>query len=413
MKIVFFDARAVPKNWNQAFLTLSQAIKTVANDKKIVIFLDELPWMATQNSKLLNVLEYQWNQYWSDDARIKLIVCGSSSSWIVNKIIKDTGGFHNRVTRKMHLSPLTLKETKIFLNQSGIKLNNSQILSLYMVTGGVPFYLTHVEKGLSATQIIENLAFRKNSFLLEEFQNLYASLFNESEDYIAILELISKAHYGISQVDLFAKLNKSLRGKRGLEILNDLIASDFIISFKSHFNKKRGIYYKIIDEYTLFYFQWIQPIKDMLQERSLETGNWQETQNSVEWSVWSGYAFEAVCYKHISQIRKCLNISANAVADTWRYVPIKKEENQGAQIDLLFDRKDDAITLCEIKFSNKPYVLSKKFSQDLRRKADVLQAQTGTHKQLFWVLISANGVKNNFYAEDFLSGIVTLEDLFK
>ena len=139
--------------------------------------------MATQNSRLLEVLEYHWNQHWSDDARIKLIVCGSSSSWIINKIIKDQGGFHNRVTRKIHLSPLTLKETKLFLHQSGIKLNNTQILSLYMVTGGVPYYLTHVEKGFSATQTIENLAFRKNSFLLEEFDNLFASLFKKSEEY--------------------------------------------------------------------------------------------------------------------------------------------------------------------------------------------------------------------------------------
>lgn len=404
---------SVPGNWNKAFSALNQAIKLIPKNKKIVLFFDELPWMATKNSRLLEALEYNWNQYWSDDSRVKLIVCGSSSSWIVKKIIKDKGGFHNRITRKIHLSPLTLKETKLFLHQSGIKLNNTQILSLYMVTGGVPYYLTYVEKGLSAAQIIENLAFRNNSFLLEEFDNLFASLFDESEDYITILELISKSHYGIAQIDLLNKLDKSLRGKRGLDILNDLEAADFIISFKPHFHKKRGIYYKIIDEYTLFYFQWIQPIKETLQERSLAPGNWQETQNSAEWHVWSGYAFEAICYKHIDQIRKGLGVPGNAIADTWRYVPMKKENNQGAQIDLLFDRQDNAITLCEIKYSTKPYVLTKEFVNGLSRKAEVLKKQTGTEKQLFWTLISANGIKDNFYAEDFLSGVVTLDDFFE
>lgn len=410
----FYDGAmlAIPKNWNNAFAMLHQAIKKTEKNKKIILFFDELPWMATQNSRLLEGLEYQWNQNWSDDPRIKLIACGSSSSWIVKKLIKGKGGFHNRVTRKIHLSPLTLSETKEFLNKRKIKLNQTQIVSLYMAMGGIPFYLMQVEKGLSATQIIEALAFRKESFLLEEFNNLFASLFDDYQDYIVLLRKIANTQYGIAQEDLLNSSHSSLRGERGLNILNELEESDFILSFKPHFNKKRGKYYRVVDEYTLFYFKWIEPIKETLQEHTLEEGYWQELQHSSEYHAWSGYAFEAVCYKHIAAIRKALKIPISAIADTWRYVPKKKEDNIGAQIDLLFDRKDHVITLCEIKYCNKPYVLTKDNTSRLKHKAAVFKKQTGTKKQLLWAFIAANGLANNFYAEEMVDGVVTMDDFF-
>ncbi|OGT48830.1 MAG: hypothetical protein A3E82_08460 [Gammaproteobacteria bacterium RIFCSPHIGHO2_12_FULL_38_11] len=402
----------IPKNWNDAFITLHNAIKQTPKDKKIILFFDELPWMVTRNSRLLETLEYQWNQHWSDDDRIKFIACGSSSSWIVKKLIKSRGGFHNRVTKKIHLSPFTLSETNDFLIQNKIKLNHAQILSIYMAIGGIPFYLMQIKKGLSSTEIIEDLAFSQDSFLLTEFDNLFSSLFDHYEDYIAILKIIATTHYGISQEKVLNQLDPSLQGARGLAILNELEESDFIMGFKPHFHKKRGIYYRVIDEYTLFYFKWIEPIKNTLHEHSLTEGNWQDIQNSAEWHAWAGYAFESICYKHISQIRKALKISPAAIADTWRYVPRKKEKNEGAQIDLLFDRKDNAITLCEIKYNNKPLMITKQLVNDLLQKETVLKKQTGTKKQLFWSLISANGIQNNFYSEDVISGVVTLDDFF-
>lgn len=403
---------AIPKNWNEAFMALHLAIKNIPSNKKIVLFFDELPWMTTRNSRLLEALEYQWNQNWSDDPRVKLIACGSSSSWIVKKLIKGRGGFHNRVTRKIHLRPLTLAETKVFLLGNKIKLDDSQILAIYMAMGGIPFYLNQISKGLSAVQIIENLAFCKDSFLLEEFNNLFSSLFDQYEDYITIFRIISTTQYGIGQEALLNQLDKSLQGQRGLDILNELEEADFIMSFKPHLNKKRGIYYRAIDEYSLFYFRWIEPIKNTLQERAWGEGYWQEKQLTSEWNAWSGYAFEAICYKHIPQIRKSLGISSTAIADTWRYVPRKQENTQGAQIDLLFDRTDNVITLCEIKFHSKPYVLTKTYVATLQQKAEVFKKHTRLKKQIFWALVSANGLKENIYAEDVFSRVMTLEDLF-
>lgn len=407
-----------PKNWEEAFDRLTQAMKSISLDKKIVLFFDELPWMATKNSQLLQYLDYYWNLHWSNQVNIKLIVCGSSASWIIKKIIKNKGGLHNRTTRQIHLSPFTLRETEIFLKARQIAWNREQIMSLYMITGGVPFYLLNIIPGLSVPEIIEKLAFSKKSLLLGEFDDLFSSLFEQPELHIKILRLIAQCREGIAQEDLLNSLDKSLQGEGGLNKLQALEDADFIIRFKPHFHQKKGIYYKLIDEYTLFYFHWIEPIKDTLQEHSLEKGNWVELQNTPTWYAWCGYSFEAICYKHLFAIRKKLKLSPTAVANSWRFSPHKTSAERGTQIDLLFDRRDDVVTLCEIKYTREPFVISKDYAEKLCQKMTIFKKKTKTKKQLLMALISANGLKNNVTMirddvfQNLISSVVTLDDLF-
>ena len=202
-------------------------------------------------------------------------------------------------------------------------------------------------------------------------------------------------------------------GGGGLQKLTELEEAGFITGFMPYHHKRQGVYYRVVDEYTLFYLKWIEPFKATLQKQGMPPGYWQSQQQTPEWHNWLGYAFEAVCYKHILQIRKALQMNPSAIADSWRYVPRKGSEDRGAQIDLLFDRLDDAITICEIKYTDKPFVLTKDYVEILQRKMKVFKEQTGAQKQLFMALISANGLKNNFYAEGLISGIVTLDDLFQ
>ena len=390
---------AVPKSWSDAFHILTQAIAAQPKKKKVVLFFDELPWMATPRSRLLQSLDYYWNQYWSNDERIKLVICGSSASWIIQKVINNQGGLHNRITHRIQLEPFTLLETKLFLHSYGIKLDHQQVLMLYMATGGVPYYLADLEKGMSAAQLIEKLAFTKNGILFDEFNNLFSSLFDNSEEYVQILRAIEAHRYGIGKNELLTQLGSSAMGGGGTQRLQELEETGFIISFMPYQHKRQGIYYRVIDEYSLFYLKWIEPIKKTLQKRSSAESHWQSIQNTPEWHNWLGYAFEAVCYKHIAHIRKALAINPGAIADSWRYAPRKGSDERGAQIDLLFDRPDDVITLCEIKYTDKPFVLSKEYVETLQRKLKVFKDQTGTNKQLFLSMISANGLKNNFYAE--------------
>lgn len=413
---VFFQGAElkVPDDWFKVFDVLNDAIeKFVPANQKVVLFFDEFPWMVTHKSKLLTVIEYFWNQYWSNNPKIKLIVCGSSASWIIKKIINNKGGLHNRITRKIQLQPFTLKESKEFLAAKSIRLNNKQVLQLYMMTGGVPYYLSLAEKGLSATQIIEQIAFQPDSLLLKEFDNLFSSLFINAESYIELLRVIAKNRYGIGQEELISAAKLTSRGGRATDKLKELEDTGFITSFVPHFHKKRGLYYRVIDEYTLFYLRWIEPVKANLQKFSLQPGYWESEQATPAWNSWAGYAFEAVCYKHIGQVRKKLKLRPNAIASTWRYQAKPNSSESGAQIDLLFDRSDKVITLCEIKFSENPFAINKDYAKKIMNKCDVFMRRTKTQKQVFMTLITASGLKENLYSEDLVDGVVVLDDLFK
>lgn len=412
---VFFENIELKEknNWFDTFELLTESLQRTHEDKKIILFFDEFPWMATHRSKLLQALDFYWNRHWSQNKRIKLVICGSAASWIIQNIINNKGGLHNRLTYTMQLNPLNLSQTKAFLHNLKIKLNIKHITQIYMVTGGIPYYLSRIDPGLSATQIIEKLAFTKNSFLLNEFDNLYASLFNDSETYIEIVRTIAKKRYGLKQETLFSQIDKISKGGTVTKKLKELEDAGFLISFRPYGHQRKGIYYRVTDEYSLFYFDWIEPIKNTLLTRGLQKGYWGKIQKTPAWHNWAGYAFEAICYKHLAQISKALSLSPTAIPNTWRYSPTKNSKEQGAQIDLLFDRNDDAITISEIKYTEQPFVVDKQYAEVLKQKIAVFSKITKTPKQLFLTMVSANGLKNTLYSEEMVSSVATLEDLFK
>jgi hypothetical protein len=410
--LTFFGGASISpsRQWLDAFEELTLAIKQVPSNKTVVLFFDELPWMATRRSGLLEALEYYWNRYWDHDSRIKLIICGSSASWVIEKIINNKGGLYNRVTRTMHLVPFTLNETKDFLAACGVKLNQKQILDLYMVMGGVPHYLALIPPGLSAQQSIELLCFQQSGDLVNEFERLFSSLFKNAEIYVGLIRVMAKHRYGISQAQLIEEGGIS-EGGTGVKRLKELEEAGFIASFLPHGHQEKGVYYKIADEYTLFYLHWIEPYRRSIRKQIKSRGYWLSKAQSPSWKSWSGYSFEAVCHKHIPQIRKALKIDPGADIGSWRYIPKSDKEKRGAQIDLLFDRPDDAITICEIKHSNHPFVIDKECAHELEMKVEIYQKQTRTQKQIVLAMIASNGLKFSKYSK-MVDHQATLEDLF-
>lgn len=406
---------ALNSRWIDAFDSLTKAIHLAPKSKKVVIFLDELPWLATKRSGLLQALDYYWNRYWVHDHRLKLIVCGSSATWIIDNIINSKGGLYNRLTHSLKLEPFTLSETKSFLEYKGVRLNNRHILDLYMVIGGVPHYLSQLRKGISASQAIDELCFQKKGILFGEFDRLFASLFNESETYLKICRVISQYRYGIGQAQLLKETESSIGG-RSIKKIKELEEAGFIMSFIPHGHQEKGIYYKLIDEYTLFYFHWIEPNLSAIRKRDQTVGYWLSKSKMPRWKIWAGYAFEAVCYKHLANIRKKLEIDPGAEVGSWRYVPKKDPESgesqTGTQIDLLFDRPDNAITLCEIKYNDQPFVIDKVYAQVLQNKEKIYVSRTKTHKQIFLTMITSGGLKPSLYSEEMVSQEVSLDDLF-
>lgn len=404
------------QGWMKAFEVLTTAIDEYAKRKKVVLFFDELPWLATKKSRLLQALDYYWNTKWIYNNKLKLIICGSAASWIIKNVVHNRGGLHNRITETIKLLPYTLNESKDFLENKGINLNYKQITDIYMVTGGVPYYLDRIKKGLSAAQNIDELCFHANGLLFKEFDVLFASLFEHSEAHYEIVRLIAKNRYGIDKGTLAKKTKLSSSGGSLNQKMRELEEAGFITRIMPYGHKQKGEYYKISDEYTYFYLSWIEPVKETFRKFDTAYGYWLEQVKLPAWQSWIGYTFETLCYKHITQIRETLGITVGAKIGAWRYMRRSENEKQtskmGAQIDLLFDRNDGIVTICEIKYSEKPYVIDKDYYNNLINKIAVYKRESRTNKQIFAVMVAANGLKQNEYS-GFIVKVVLLEDLFK
>ena len=397
------------KNWHEAFQSLQDAINLFAGKQKVVVFLDEFPWMATVRSGLLGALDYFWNRFWTQDKRIKLVLCGSAASWMIHNIIHNTGGLHNRVTLRLPLAPFSLLETQEYLKNRGINYNQSQVLNLYMCIGGIPYYLNFVEKGLSAIQNVNKSCFQKRGTLYDEFKLLFKSLFKNYEIQEEIIRLIAAHREGVSRIIIENELK--ITGGRLTERLEELEEAGFICGFVP-WKKERGRYYKIIDEYSLFYLTWIEPRAKSRITKNIDEKYWELLSQKPVWHAWSGLAFESICYKHVQQIQNFLSIPSGSDVSSWRSVSTQEDE-LGIQIDLIFDRPDDIVNLCEIKYTKEPFVIDKQYAKQLRYREQIYCKKTGTKKQIFHSFIASSGLKKNLYSEDLVESFITLKELFQ
>ncbi len=381
-----------PKDWTEVFELLWEKVDAQPASRKVILFFDELPWLAAKKSDLLMALEHSWNRYFSRKNNVIMILCGSAASWMIKKIVNNTGGLYGRLTDRIHLKPFTLLESEQFLQAKGINLERKQLAEVYMAIGGIPKYLDHIKKGNSASQIIQDLCFSYGGFLTTEFQSLIKALFGSHGNYIAVIEALAKRRKGLTLNEIVEAVNISSGGQL-TSIIDDLKASGFIGKTPYFGKKKKDARYKITDEYTLFYLTWIEDA--LFQNETPVTKNyWQSLCQSQKFNVWAGYAFENVCFKHIDKIVDALKLSV--VARSVSYFEHRRTEDlPGAQIDLVIDRADKSLSLCEIKFYNGQYLVTNEYAEKLRQKRNVFQLATKTRKALFNVLITLYGAVEN------------------
>ncbi len=372
------------KDWFEAFNQLIDFLETLDTTKKKIVFLDELPWLDTPKSKFLTGLEYFWNSWASARRDILMIVCGSAASWMIKNLLNNRGGLHNRITGRIKLEPFTLAETEAFLKFKEAAFDRYQITLMYMALGGIPFYLDHIDRGLSATQNINALCFEKGAILRDEYDNLYASLFKKAERHKAVVEALAKKKKGLTR-SAIAKTSKLTNGGGLTRILKELEESTFIRYYQPFGKKERFTLYQLIDPYSLFYLNFIR------QSGTDNENFWINANETPLYRTWSGYAFEMVCLHHIPQIKKALGIGGVQTSVASWY-------HKDAQIDLLIDRKDQVINLCEMKFSIQPFSITKSYAEKLRNKIGTFQTVTKTNKALFLTMISTHGVAQNQYA---------------
>ena len=386
------------KNWFEAFDALQNHLETLRKDK-IVVFLDEIPWMDTPKSNFLAAFSQFWNGWASMKNNFKLFVCGSATTWMLSKFIGDKGGLYGRVCRAVWLRPFSLGETELFLKQiKGISMNRHEIIKAYMVFGGIPYYLDMLEKGIPLDVNIDRLFFAQGAPLSSEFEFLFRSLFSESSIYKkTVLALASKLK-GMTRQEILAAL-KIKNGGSVSDVLENLIKCDFVRKYTSIGKSERDAMYQLTDLFSLFNLRFSTDNSGR-DEHFFVNNSGKGTINA-----WSGYAFEMVCLHHISQIKRALSIGGiESNSYSWSCKGFTDSDGtkwNGSQIDLLIDRADNVINICEIKYTDDEYVITADYEQKLRRRATLFCSLTKTRKAIHHTFITVYGIMQNAH-----SGIV-------
>ena len=394
-----------PQNWSEAFHLLTDYLLTFKQkSEKIVVFIDEMPWLDRTGAGFVSALAYFWNQHGSRMNNLILVTCGSAASWILRKLLNDKGGLHNRITKRIELKPFTLKETAAFCQYKNLKFTQYQITQLYMVMGGIPFYWQAVEQGQSVPQVIDQLCFKQNGLLAVEFKPLFQSLFKNAENHIDLIETLAKSPYGLTRSQLAAQ-TKAPNGGSFVRVLEQLIDCGFVKPLQPFGKKTKETVFRVIDFYSIFYLKFI---KGNVSDR---TNVWQSLSNSANYPSWTGYAFENICLIHLKAIHEALGIGGIYTQVSSFYFK-GDDALPGAQIDLIIDRNDGIINLCEAKFTTAEFALSKEYTANLRRKRMVFERVTKTKKLVTTTLLTSYPALQNAYYNEEIHSEVGLDRLF-
>lgn len=396
------EGYSIPKTWMEAFFQLEQLIIKLDNGSRQVIFIDELPWMDTPKSGFLSAFENFWNGWCSGRDNIMLIICGSATSWILGNLSRNKGGLYGRLTDEIKLSPFTLKECEDFFKHNEIEMSRYDIVQSHMIFGGIPYYLSYFQKGLSFEQNVDKILFGAKPRLNDEFNRLFNAIFTNADDCKKIIRLLATKHSGFTREEISKDTGLPFGG--GLtNTLAALAESDFVQKYSQYGNSKKTVHYKLIDNFSLFWLKYVERSK---ADANFMTDN--TTSNIMK--AWRGIAFEEVCWQHIAEIKHALGISGiKSSISSWA---VKGDnDNSGTQIDLLIERADNVVNLCEIKFYADKYTISKDEEQKLRNRIASLQETLSPKQTVHLTLITTYGIAHNMH-----SGIVqksiTIDSLF-
>ena len=403
LKDAGYTFKRKPENWLEAFEGLKEVIRQ-SNEKRKVIFLDELSWMDTQKCDLMMALENFWNAFASARKDVVLIVCASATSWMLSKVVHNKGGLYNRLTEQINLRAFTLKECEEYVQAAGLVLNRNHILQYYMIFGGIPYYWGFLKKGFSLSQNIDHALFAKDAPLKEEFKYLYASVFKKPEGYVKIIETLGMKKVGMTREELIEASGIPNSGDLTMK-LEELESCGFIRRYYAFGMKKKNAVYQLMDCFTLFHFKF-------LKDAPTDEHFWSNQINTPMVNTWMGLAFERVCMDHVNQIKMKLGISGVlSDVNSWYCKPDPDKGIFGSQIDMLITRKDQVINLCEMKYSGSEFAITENVDRSIRNKMHDLVLQTGTKYAIYPTLITTYGLVDNSYAAN-IQSVIVLDDLF-
>ena len=400
-----YKGKKTPESWLEAFYMLEDLlVEKYKDNERIVVFLDEMQWLDTPKAKFMTGFEAFWNGWACHRKNLMVIVCGSSSSWILTNVINNHGGLYGRVTFEIKLKPFTLRECEQFLTSKGICMSRYDVIQAYMMVGGIPYYLRYFNKRLSLAQNINEIFFADEAPLKDEFNRMFASLFKNAEPIKQIIKAIASKNKGITRKELSEITGVTDSGEVTRQ-LNALIAGDFIIKYKSFGDNKRDEIYKLVDPFSYFYLTFLDKSSD---NRNID---WINIEDSNRVLTWKGYAFENVCWNHIPQIKMALQIGG--VSTTEALWSKRGDENtRGTQIDLIIVRKDNVVHMCEIKFYNDEFEVDKEYHLILERRKKMLREHISKRATIHNTLITTYGLRKTNYFGDFVH-VLTIDQLFE
>ncbi len=384
------------KTWREIFHLL---YKYIENDFHNIVF-DEFQWMASYRSEIVSDLKMIWDQYFSKTPNLTIILCGSIASFMSEKVLKSSA-LYGRTSLTINLKAFHLSETKEMLFNKGF----TEILESQLYIGGVPKYLELLLDKSSFVLGIEELAFEKNGYFVEEYEKIFVSHFGKNKDYRKMIQLLAKFPYGLLRYNIIKKTG--IKSGGGVTTLLNNLESAGFISSETPFNKSHNsktIKYFLRDPYLRFYFSFIEP-----NLKKIKNGNrniFSMIRQTGEYYSWIGRAFEYLCVDHANKIAKLLGFSGIDYS-FGPYFESSRSDKTGIQIDLLFDRADNVITFCEIKHSKSK--ITKEILPEVEKRAKYLMNKF-KRKTIQKVLITTSDVseetRNYFYkvinVEDFL-----------
>jgi len=395
-----------PENWSEAFHLLQHLLEKKPKGKKVV-FIDELPWLDTHRSKFLGSLDHFWNGWATEREDVVLVICGSATSWIINNVIRNRGGLHNRVNRQINLQPFSLKECREYADRRKLSIGDRELLEAYMVLGGIPYYWSFFQKGESVAQTIDRMFFGQNAELRDEFNALYESLFRNAHSYINVVKALSTVKAGMTRAQILraTKLSNNTVFQRALR---ELELCGFIRTYRAYGKKNREMMFQLMDQFTLFYYHF------MLDNHSHDEQFWQHGLGQNSYNAWVGVAFERVCLWHERQIKMALGISGISTnVCSWSHSPAEDEKSQGAigcQIDMMIDRKDGIINICEMKFYKEPFSVTRSYAEKVRMRNAIFRAKENCTSALVNTLVTTYGLIRGSHSEVF-EKVVVMDDL--
>ncbi|MCQ2265007.1 MAG: ATP-binding protein [Bacteroidales bacterium] len=390
-----------PKTWMEAFFLLTQLLQKLDNGQRMVIFIDELPWMDTPRSHFLSAFESFWNGWCSGRDNIMLIVCGSATSWMLSHLSRSKGGLYGRVTDEIKLLPFTLKECEEYFEHENIELSRYDIVQSYMVFGGIPYYLSYFCKGYSFEKNTDMILFGDKPRLKDEFNRLFRAIFNNAEDCKKVIRFLVSRNYGFTREEIALATGLPLGG--GLSnTLTALAESDFIMRYRPY-GKGTGEYYKVTDNFCLFWLKYVEPNQ---QDATFINDNF----TSDIMKSWRGVAFEQVCWKHILQIKRALEIGGVRTSiSAWNIAG--SETKTGAQVDMLIIRDDNIVNLCEMKFYSSIYSIDKGEEAKMLNRVEKLKETLSPKHRVHLTLITTYGLAIGKHSGK-VQRIITCDDLF-